>query len=395
MTTDDGDERRFRVDVLEACNASEQVVDELLAYTDNPFRRDGAFVAPSFPLPDEPHVERWLVYEEASRELGAFEALRQRFVQLRFPIREGISQEEPYRRATRRGDFDQAERFSPGLRLNQPSGLELVICPTMAGRIPVLLSPDREDFVALVQAFTDRNEPVPVPASMGACIVKGLNNGDRVAAHRARWERDQPGGVTEAAWNDEFRRLVSQKELYQDRFIILSRGPYSATAASDVGLGEEEWLASSVVIRREHECTHYFTLRLFGVMRNNIFDELIADFVGLARAFGRYRADLALRFLGLEAFPSYRQGGRLESYRGTPPLSDEGLVVLRRLAFLSVQNLEQFSLEHPDLLADLGGLARVIVALTGLTLEGLASRDMRARTTALEPASSAPRVGLR
>ena len=60
---------------------------------------------------------------------------------------------------------------------------------------------------------------------MGACIVKGLNNWDRIAAHRAKWERDQPGGATESAWNDEFRRLVPRKELYQDRFIILSRGP--------------------------------------------------------------------------------------------------------------------------------------------------------------------------
>ena len=93
-------------------------------------------------------------------------------------------------------------------------------------------------------------------------------------------------------------------------------------------------------------------------MRNNIFDELIADFVGLARAFGRYRADLALKFLGLEAFPKYRQGGRLESYRGSPPLSGEGLVVLRRLAFLSVHNLEQFSLEHPGLIAGSRGPRR-------------------------------------
>ena len=60
-----------------------------------------------------------------------------------------------------------------------------------------------------------------------------------------------------------------------------------------------------------------FTYRVFGSMRSHVVDELVADFVGLARGFGGYRADLALRFLGLEAFPAYRTGGRLEHYRGS------------------------------------------------------------------------------
>ena len=47
------------------------------------------------------------------------------------------------------------------------------MCSTMAGRIPVLLSADRDDFVALVQAFTDRNEPVPVPRVDGRVYRQG------------------------------------------------------------------------------------------------------------------------------------------------------------------------------------------------------------------------------
>ena len=39
----------------------------------------------------------------------------------------------------------------------------------------------REDFVFLVQSLTQRNEPEPVADSMGACIVAGYNNWDRVA----------------------------------------------------------------------------------------------------------------------------------------------------------------------------------------------------------------------
>src|SRR4029078_7857581 len=98
-------------------------------------------------------------------------------------------------------------------------------------------------------------------------------------------------------WRPSFENLMPQKYLYQDRFIILSRGPYSAIPASDVGMEEREWLDRSLAIRREHEITHYLTYRAVHSIRNNVFDELIADFVGLVRAFGSYRSDLALRFL--------------------------------------------------------------------------------------------------
>ena len=71
----------------------------------------------------------------------------------------------------------------------------------------------------------------------------------------------------------ELGRLAADKPRYQDRFVILSRGPYSAVPAADTGLSEAEWLERSLVIRREHELTHYFTYRLFGSMRNHLLDE--------------------------------------------------------------------------------------------------------------------------
>jgi hypothetical protein len=136
--------------------------------------------------------------------------------------------------------------------------------------------------------------------------VTGLNNWDRIFSHRREWEQTLPVPATETAWAEEFKSLVHRKDAYQDRFIILSRGPYSAVAAEDMGMELEAWLAQSLAIRREHEFTHYFTHRVFGAMRNNVLDELVADFVGLVRTFGRYRDDLALRFFGLESFPRCR-----------------------------------------------------------------------------------------
>ena len=91
------------------------------------------------------------------------------------------------------------------------------------------------------------------------------------------------------------------------------------------------------------------------------------------KAFGTYREDLARRFLGLEAYPVYRAGGRLENYLGDPPLSSGAAVVVQSLAVRSIDNLAAFGSAHPNFLADLEGLGKTMVALLGLTLEELAS----------------------
>lgn len=367
--------RRFRSKVLAACGARGPLIAELLAYTESPFA--GLSRPPPFPLTDEAHVESWLEYEADAREIGAFAALKRRFPQLSFPIRAGMSEEESYGEATRKGVL--TDPSSLGLTLRRPAELELTVHPTLAGRIPVVVASAREDFVTLVRAFTCRNEPVPVPDSMGACLVKGLNNWDRIAKYRREWET-RAKSTDGAAWAEEFRQLIPRKELYQDRFILLSRGPYSAVSAEEAGLPQEEWLARSLVIRREHELTHYFTYRVFGLVRNHLQDELVADFVGLVESFGHYRRDLALRFLGLEAYPRYRQGGRLEHYLGQPDLSDDAFGVLSCLAFRAVQNLEELAAREAGAVSDRDDLARLTFALFGLSFEELASEEMGQRT---------------
>ena len=131
-------------------------------------------------------------------------------------------------------------------------------------------------------------------------------SGDRILEHRRRWEAEG-GDRSDTGWREEFRRLVPHKELYQDRLLILSDGPYSNVKAGEMGLTEQEWRRTSTTIRLEHECTHYFTLRVFGSMRNNLLDELIADYAGITAV---DPTDWFLRFMGLESFPAYREGGR-------------------------------------------------------------------------------------
>ncbi|NEO46844.1 MAG: hypothetical protein F6K55_23090 [Moorea sp. SIO4A3] len=360
--------------LLATYGAKPEEVEELLAYNENVFH-DPDLDPQSFPLAPEPHVATWQGYYTQAQEVGVFETLRSHLVQLQFPIKPGISQTLAYQGATRRGQPTIGMLEATGLALEQPDSLKLIIHPSAAGAIPVIIASCRKDFVSLVQALTKHNEPQPIPDSMGAAIVGGYNNWDRIRHYRRTWEAQQSQPVSEAAWNAEFKRIIPQKHLYQDRFIILSQGNYSAVSASEMGMAESQWRKLSLTIRLEHECTHYFTRRVLGSMRNNLLDELIADYQGIVAANdGYYRADWFLKFMGLESFPDYRAGGRVENYRGEPTLSERAFRILQRLVKDAAENLEAFNLAHKNQLEGRSNQGKIVMALTRLRLEELADK---------------------
>jgi hypothetical protein len=337
--------RSHQASVLADLGASPGEVEELLAYNENVFDLGALGAETRFPLPDEPFVEFWEPVVEAARERGAFAVLREHLPQLRFPVREGMSGTEAYRAATRSGVPVETIPEATGLEIEHPESIEVVLHASAAGRIPLLIARSRGAFVALIQALTKKNEPVPIPPSQGALMVSGYNNWSRIRELRHGWK-------------------ASERELYQDRFILLSDGPYSGVPAADLGLGETAWKEQSLVLRREHECAHYFTRRLFGSMRNNLLDELIADYAGITAAAGRFRADWCLRFLG----------ARLEIYRGNPPLSDGAFRIVPALVKGAAENLERFAegFLEGDGIED---KAARITALASLRLEDLAGPD--------------------
>lgn len=334
-----------------------QTQAELAAYLANPFDLGALGRDTVFPLPDEPFVEIWERWAAEARERGAFAVLSEHLPQLRFPIREGISATEDYRAAVRRGVPASAIPSATGLEIGRPDLIGLEIHESPAGRIPVILARGRDEFAALLRALTRRNEPVPVPDSQGAIMVSGYNNWERI---REQQRRGEP-----------LDGILSRKESYQDRFILLSDGPYSAVPAADLGLEDAEWRRISLEVRRDHECVHYFTRRLFGSMRNNVLDELIADYAGLVAATGTFRADWFLRFLGLEDYPRYRPGGRLDLYRGDPPLSEDAFHSLHGLIRSAAETLERSGVRGQTL----PERALVLSALASLRLDDLAAPD--------------------
>jgi anti-sigma regulatory factor (Ser/Thr protein kinase) len=368
--------RDARAERLRAAGAEGDVLEELLLYDTPLLAADAVAAAAGADYPDEPFVAAWEEYAREARELGAVAVLAARLPQMRFPVRAGVSATDEYRAATRRGE-PPPEGEGPAFA--NPGAVALTLHPTLAGRLPVLVASERADFETLVRVFSARSEPVPVPPSMGACLVKGFNNWDRVARFRRSWDEEHPGGD----WPGEgLPALLAEKALYQDRFMILSAGPYSGVPAGDAGFQPDEWTSLSVSIRRDHECTHYATLRAAGATRANLLDEVVADYVGLVRTFGRFRGDLARLFLGLERFPAYRAGARLENYRGTPPLSEGALFVLKTVCHDALEGLEAFDAALPEGARSERGLLRTALALAATPLSGLGGAGAAARLLA-------------
>jgi hypothetical protein len=193
--------------------------------------------------------------------------------------RRGISQSEAYHAVTRKGDDPDTFPEASGLPLERAEALQLRLHSTLVGVLPAIITGCRHDFVVLVQALVKRNEPEPIPDSMGSCLVSGYNNWDRVYALRRRWETSE----SDLSWVEEFHRYVKpHKQLYQDRFLILSSDAYSHIPAEALGLSDAEWRAMSITIRLEHEATHYLVSRLYAQIRTNVLDELWADYVALS-----------------------------------------------------------------------------------------------------------------
>lgn len=356
------DERRH---ILESYGAKGMVLDELLAYNDNRCQPCPAWADASYPLPDEAFVAAWQSYAQRTHTSDAASVLNTCLRQLNFPIRQGMREDPHYRGVVRRGEPVAQCPTASGLALHDPAGVSLHIAQTPAGRIPVIQIRHRLDFEAVLQALLHQNEPIPIPPSMGAVMIAGYNNWDRIEKHQTRWRQTASPW---AVWADEFKRLLPQKERYQDSFVIVSSGPYSHVSAEELGLGEDEWLRWSVAIRIAHESAHYATKRLYGQMRNNLQDEIVADAMALVTVTGQFRADWFLRFMGLEKYPAFRPTGRMSVYRGTPPLSDAAFLILQAMLVQAAQRLAVRFPAHTDV--DAAALF-IITDLATATLEAL------------------------
>ena len=57
----------------------------------------------------------------------------------------------------------------------------------MAGLVPVFIISDNQDFEKITQCLLHKNNPAPVPQSMGAFLANGLVNWNRLHALEKNW----------------------------------------------------------------------------------------------------------------------------------------------------------------------------------------------------------------
>ena len=218
--------------------------------------------------------------------------------------------DEAYRDIVLRGQNAPSEDLSH-FRMHDQDALETVETPV--GMVKVLTLCERADFERFVQIMANKCRSVEVPATQGAVILDGLNNWQKIRAHKAEWILAQnQEGILFPDWNEEFRRFTRDRENYKDVLIVLSVGPYSNIPAAVLQLEEKEWLDRSYTIRKYHECTHFVCRRKYAGQTDAVWDEVVADAVGILAAFGRFDAHMEEVFFGISE--NGYTGGRLENY---------------------------------------------------------------------------------
>lgn len=361
--------------VLEQGGASPDAVERVLPALGRPLPDDCPDPA-ALPPGSETFVPDWIACAVDAHQRGAVAALRDRVVELNFPIVAGLRHTPDYRRLCLEPDTAAADlprgRTDGGPAWEAPDRIRLFLHDTGAGLLPVIEAPTRADFLILVRAFGYRNEPVPVPDSMGANFLNGYVNRWRFAA------------VRDARAAGLLNQEPLDSTLWKDRLLLLSAGAYSGVPAATMELTENEWLDRSRTIRLHHESCHVIVRRLFPTLVFGIQDELVADFAGLMEAAGTFRAHDFLAFMGLENFPTYRTGGRFENYLRRFDDHAEAIQVVQRLLVDAAHAVEAFFArwDSEDFRRD---KIRVLAALTFLPLEVLAGPDAAARLSRLLP----------
>ena len=215
---------------------------------------------------------------------------------------------EKYRNVVLRGNEPEKYDLSHFVTSERDT---LEYADTPAGKVMCITLHERQDFITFLRIMGNRCAMADIPDTQGASILDGVINWKTINDHREEYFSENQE-ASDSGWNEEFKRFTSDKKNYTDALIILSVGPYSNTPASSVGIPEDEWIPKSHTIRKYHECTHFICRRKFPEKKDAIWDEVVADAVGIYAAFNRPDTDMEKKFLGIEG--DHYIGGRLENY---------------------------------------------------------------------------------
>lgn len=205
---------------------------------------------------------------------------------------------------------------------------------TPAGAVDIIYLHDRQDFENFLRIMCYRCSAVEIPSTTGAMTLSGVINRDKIRRHKGKYLLS--GGDN---WPLEWKLFSADKKNYTDTLIIISNGAYSNVPYDKTGYPEEEWMQISRMIRTYHECTHVICRRLYPDLRDAIWDEVVADAIGILFAVNEYDVKLAEMFLGVST-DGYT-GGRLENY-----LSEEEKTNMNEIAIRTDRLIHQIREER-------------------------------------------------
>ncbi len=240
--------------------------------------------------------------------MNVFKELARSYNQLYIPPSDDT--EEMYSNVVKRGMEPELKNLSHF----KTSHLDKLEClDTPAGKVLCVTIGERADFVTFLQIIANKCKPVVIPDTQGASIISGIINWKKIHDHRDEYLKTLSDDTDkDLAWSEEFRRFTSDKKNYLDVLIVLSVGPYSAVPASQVNMSDDEWIVASDTIRKYHECTHFICRKLYPELTDAIWDEVVADTIGIYAAFGAFNPEMIKTFLGIK--DGHYTFGRLENY---------------------------------------------------------------------------------
>lgn len=244
---------------------------------------------PDLPLPAKPAIawwQQWLIESSADEQ---FEALRSVLPQLFIQPHHGASKTELYKYLVLRGESGIQKDRAATLQLKDPEGFSIKVVDHPCSPVPVIEISEHSDFLNVLRCLAYRCELVQIQPSVHSQAVSGLIHWGLIST-------------------------LNQQE--RAELIILHRSPYSSLPAAAIpgNPTTSQWLEISHKWRLEHELTHLATKCLVGEMRLNLFDELVADALGMLNSMQLYSAELFRRGLGLNVDATTTPNGRVHTY---------------------------------------------------------------------------------
>lgn len=224
---------------------------------------------------------------------------------------------EAYKEVVQSGKTPEKRSLSHFLTDEKDS---FVIEETPVGDIGIVTLFQRQDFETFLRVMAYRCTPREIPSAQGASMIGGIANWNKINRHKDEYLRTETAQGRLPDWSAEFERFTSDRSNYTDALIVLSVGPYSGVPAERLGYGEEEWLALSREIRKAHECTHFICRKKYPQLKEAIWDEVVADAVGIVAALGKFDLSMEEVFLGIDE--NGYTGGRLKIYAQENELDD-------------------------------------------------------------------------